>query len=141
MEQQSVTLTPYLSFEGNCEEALNFYSEIFQGKVEVVNRYDNPAMKAPAEYREKVLHAYITFGAVTMYASDVFPGKRAHKSSGDMALSLDFSEVETAKKVFEQLSEEGETGVLFAKQFWGDWHGNLIDRYGIRWMINVTERA
>jgi PhnB protein len=138
MEIKVKQLIPYLNFEGNCEEALNFYSGILGGRVEVRTRYDNPAMKAPEEYKDKVLHARLYAGAITLYASDVFPGQGAQKNSGDVALSLDVSDPETGRDIFDRLAEGGATGVPFEKQFWGDWHGNLTDRYGIRWMVNCA---
>lgn len=129
-------LIPYLNFEGSCEEALNYYAGIFNGTVEIQSRYDNPAMNAPEHYKDKVLHGRLHAGGLTLYASDVFPGSAAHKGSGDVALSLDVADPETGKVIFGRLAEGGKVGVPFEKQFWGDWHGNLADRYGIRWMVN-----
>lgn len=135
-------MVPYLHFEGNCEEALNFYKDILNGRVEIQSRYDNPAMNAPEAYKNKVLHGRLYFSegkaGQAIYASDVFPGQSAHKSSGDAALSLDFPDPESGKEVFDRLSEGGAVGVPFEKQFWGDWHGNFTDRYGIHWMVNCV---
>lgn len=136
METKVNKLIPYLHFEGNCEEALNYYKDILGGKVDIQSRYDNPAMKAPEHYREKVLHGRLYFGDLAIYASDVFPGGQTQKSSGDVALSLDAPDAATGKKIFDRLAEGGKVGVPFEKQFWGDWHGNLTDKYGIRWMVN-----
>lgn len=136
MSNKTTTLIPYIHFGGNCEEALNFYARIFDGSVNIEQRYDDPAMNAPQEYQGKILHGRLHFGEYAIYASDVFPGQPAQGSSGDVALSLAFSDLETGKRVFSQLAEGGEVGVPFEKQFWGDWHGNLTDKYGIRWMVN-----
>ncbi|GAA4313256.1 VOC family protein [Compostibacter hankyongensis] len=136
MATKDIDLIPYITFAGNCEEALTYYSGILGGTVEIQSRYDNPAMKAPKEYQDKVLHGRLHFGGVSIYASDVFPGGKASGSSGDVALSLSFSGPEEAQKIFDRLAEGGKIGVAFAKQFWGDWHGNLTDKYGIHWMVN-----
>lgn len=136
MEDKKTQLIPYLHFEGNCEEALNFYKDILDGAIEIVTRYDNPAMEAPEHYKDKILHARLYFNDNVIYASDVFPGQAAHKNSGDVALSLSVTSPETGKLIFDKLSGGGKVNVPFEKQFWGDWHGNLIDRYGIRWMVN-----
>lgn len=133
----STQLIPYLHFEGNCEEVLNRYQEILGGEVEIHNRYDKPEMDAPDDYKDKVLHARFYFGENTIMASDVFPGQSAEKSSGDVALSITVDDVDEAQAIFDGLAEGGSIGVAFGKQFWGDWHGNLTDRYGIRWMVNV----
>lgn len=136
METKVNRLIPYLNFEGNCEEALNFYQTILGGSVEIQSRYDNPQMKAPEEYKNKILHGRLYFGDLAIYASDVFPGKKAYGNSGDVQLSLDVPDPETGKKIFDRLVAGGKVGVAFEKQFWGDWHGNLTDKYGIRWMVN-----
>jgi PhnB protein len=136
MENKNMQVIPYLSFEGNCEEALNIYKKIFNGKLEIVNRYDNPAMKAPEEYKNKVLHARLSFGDNSIFASDVFPGQSRDKSGSNISLSLSFRDLEEAKRVYEQLTEGGKTKIPFEKQFWGAWHGNLTDKFGIQWMVN-----
>lgn len=136
MSNKAKALIPYLHFGGDCEEALQFYAQVLGGTVEITQRYDNPAMNAPEDYRKKVLHGRLQFGDLSIYASDVFPGRGVTKSSGDLALSLAFDDPDTGKLVFGQLADGGEVGVPFEKQFWGEWHGNLVDRYGIRWMVN-----
>ena len=132
-------LIPYLNFQGDCEEALNAYKKIFSGKVEIVNRYDNPAMNVPEEYKNKILHARLYADGFEIYASDVMPGKEhTDKSAGRASMSLDIENPEKAKQIFDQLAEGAKVNVPFEKQFWGDWHGNLVDRYGISWMVNCT---
>ncbi|TAM97483.1 MAG: VOC family protein [Chitinophagaceae bacterium] len=136
MKDKITNIIPYLNFEGNCEEALNFYQSVLGGKVEIQSRYDNPAMSAPENYKNKVLHGRLYFSDLAIYASDIFPQTKAAKSSGDVQLSLDVTDPETGKKIFDQLAAGGKIGIAFEKQFWGQWHGNLIDKYGIRWMVN-----
>lgn len=128
-------LIPYVNFAGNCEEALNTYKKILGGKIEIVSRYDNPAMKTPEEYKNKVLHAWFEFDGIYIYASDVFPG-RPMPVTGNVALSLEADSVEKGKEIFNALAEGGRVNHPFEKQFWGGWHGNLIDRFGVFWMIN-----
>ncbi|WP_212005222.1 VOC family protein [Chitinophaga sp. HK235] len=136
MEEKKYELIPYITFGGNCEEALNFYANVLGGTFKIWTRYDHPAMNAPEAYRDKVLHARLQFNGLAIYASDIFPGKEAKKNSGDVSLSLTFPDSETAQKVFDQLAEGGQVGVPFGKQFWGEWHGNLTDKYGVKWMVN-----
>lgn len=140
MASTAIDLIPYLSFDGNCEEALNFYQEILDGRFEIVNRYDNPAMNAPEEYKNKVLHARFYFGSQSIFASDVMPGKSGEAlPPGKIALSLGLIDEKQAGKIFDQLAAGGQVGIPFKKQFWGDWHGNLVDRFGIRWMVNAAK--
>ncbi len=139
MATRNIELIPYVSFDGNCEEALNLYKEILDGRVEIASRYDNPAMKAPDDYKNKILHARFHFGNQTIFASDVMPGKSGKGHAGRIALSLGLHDEELAKRIFDQLAVGAEIGVPFAKQFWGDWHGNLVDRFGVRWMLNSSK--
>lgn len=138
MSEQITQLVPYVSFEGTCEEALNFYSRILNGTVTIEQRYDVPEMQAPEEYKDKILHASMKFGENFLLASDMFPGSKAKKSSGDVALSIMTDNPEHGRTIFNALAEEGKVHHDFEKQFWGDWHGNLTDKYGIRWMVNCN---
>ncbi|QEH42779.1 VOC family protein [Chitinophaga sp. XS-30] len=119
METKQTGLIPYLHFEGNCEEALNYYAGILGGTVEIRSRYDNPAMNAPEAYREKVLHGRLHFSGLSIYTSDVFPGQKAQGSSGDVALSLTFPDEQTAQQVFDQLAKGGKTRRTFRKTVLG----------------------
>lgn len=140
MSDHQITLTPYIHFSGNCEEALNTYKEILGGSIDVEQRYDNPNMKAPDDYKDKILHARFMHGNDLLFmACDVFPGQSANKGSGDAALSINVNNLEEAKRIFSEFEKTGEAHVPFEKQFWGDWHGNLTDSYGIRWMVNYME--
>ena len=132
-------LVPYLNFQGNCEDALIYYKKILDGEIEIVNRYDNPAMQIPTDYKNKILHARFTIADMLFFASDFFPGRTLERGNGDIALSLDADSEEEGQRIFLLLSKDGEVVVPFAKQFWGAWHGNIIDKYGIKWMINVNK--
>lgn len=138
MSKEEVTLTPYIHFAGNCEEALETYKEILGGRFEIQERYDNPNMNAPEEYREKVLHARFYNDACQFMACDVFPGQTVSSGSA-IALSLDFKNRTQAQNIFSEFAKRGEVHIPFEKQFWGDWHGNLTDEFGIRWMVNHIE--
>lgn len=137
MSHSITAFTPYLYFEGNCEEALNFYSKILDGKLNIEGRYDNPAMQAPKAYHDKIMHATLEFDGHMMMACDILPDANFSTKTGNVALSISVKEVEVGKNIFEQLSKGGTVNYAFEKQFWGDWHGNFTDRFGISWMINA----
>lgn len=139
MSNTQIEMMPYLSFQGNCEEALNFYKDILDGQIEIASRYDNPAMNAPEDFKNKILHARFAFGSYTLFASDVMPKNQHDELSGNVAISLGFKDEKFANKIFDHLSVGGKIHIPFKKQFWGDWHGNFKDRFGIRWMINCTQ--
>lgn len=139
MENTELDMMPYLSFPGNCEDALFFYKGVLDGQVEIVSRYDNPAMNAPDDFKNKILHSVFKFGRYILFASDVMPKNQYEPLSSNIALSLGLSDEKLAAEIFEKLSAGGKIHIPFKKQFWGDWHGNFTDRFGIRWMVNCTK--
>jgi len=136
MTSNAIQLTPYLHFDGKCEEALKTYQQILGGDIQIVNRYDNPAMSAPEEYKNKILHAVFTFSGNSFFASDTMPGKKIERSTLDVSLSINYPTPEEAQKVFDAFAAIGKVHIPFKKQFWGGYHGNLTDQFGIRWMMN-----
>ncbi len=139
MANTEIEMMPYLQFQGNCEEALSYYKNILDGRIEIVSRYDNPAMNAPDDFKNKILHAAFYFGKYQLFASDTMPKKTGEPFHPNISLSLGLHDEEYAKNIFDRLSAEGKIHVPFKKQFWGDWHGNFTDRFGIRWMVNCTK--
>ena len=139
MSNIQLEMMPYRSFQGNCEEALHFYSETLDGRIEIVSRYYNPAMNTAVDFKNKILHARFSFGNYIMFASDLMPKKQDEQLTSNIALSLGFHDEMVAKNIFDRLSAAGDIHIPFKKQFWGDWHGNFKDRFGIRWMVNCTK--
>jgi PhnB protein len=139
MTNTNIELVPYLQFLGNCEEALHFYKEVLDGRIEIISRYDNPAMNAPDEYKNKILHAVLHFGKYMLFASDSMPAKQPESFRPNISMSLGLHDEEYAGRIFDRLSAGGQAHIPFKKQFWGDWHGNFTDRFGIRWMVNCTK--
>jgi PhnB protein len=139
MANTDMELVPYLQFTGNCEEALNFYKNLLDGRIEITSRYDNPAMNAPVDFKDKILHASFYFGKFMLFASDTMSEKVNHALHSNVSMSLGFHDEGYAKIIYEGLSAGGKIHVPFKKQFWGDWHGNFTDRFGIRWMVNCTK--
>jgi PhnB protein len=137
MNANAIQLVPYINFNGDCEEALKMYQSILGGDIQIASRYDNPAMNAPKEFQQKILHATFTFSGNTIMASDIMPNKDMTRGSGDASLSLSVATPEEGEKIFNELSKDGKVHIPFKKQFWGDWHGNFIDKFGIRWMVNA----
>jgi PhnB protein len=139
MSDTQLEMMPYLFFRGTCEEALNFYRDILNGRIEIVSRYDNPAMKMPEEFKNKILHASFQFGNYTLFASDVMPKNQDEQMTSNVAISLALKDEVNARDIFDRLSSKGEIHIPFKKQFWGDWHGNFKDQFGIRWMVNCSK--
>lgn len=128
-------MTPYLSFNGNCEEAVNFYASVFGGKIEGINRYAGSPMESdvPADFKNKVMHASLTSPLGTLFASD----NAQHQQSGNrISLSISPSAAD-AQRIFDRLAEGGSVMMPLGEVFWGGKFGMVTDRYGFHWMISA----
>jgi PhnB protein len=134
-------LSPYLLFDGDCEAAFKFYEKILGGKIEgMITNADSPAEEhVPAEWREKILHARMTFGESVLMASDAPPG-RYEKPKG-FSVSIQFKDLAKAEQIFNALAEGGTVGMSFQKTFWSPGFGMCTDRFGIPWMVNCESES
>jgi PhnB protein len=129
-------LTPYINFPSTTTEAMNFYKEIFGGKLEIMTFGDTP-MNAPEEKKNLAMHAQLDSEAIVIMASDGMKDDDI-VAGNNVNLSLSGTNDEVLTGYFEKLSEGGSVKNNLEKQFWGDKFGTLTDKFGIHWMINIT---
>jgi len=129
-------LEPYLFFYGQCEDALNFYSRVFGGKIEGIMRFEGSPMESqvPPDYKKKVMHARFKSPSLRFLAADGRPG--TNQQGGNISLSLGSLSLAEAQRVWEKLAEGGRVEMPFSDMFWGAKFGSLTDKFGIDWMIN-----
>lgn len=140
-------LNPYLNFDGQCEEAFNFYKKVFQKEF---NQYgimrfgDIPPQEGmpplPDELKNRVMHVGINIGDQILMGSDIMPGmvNRPFQIGNNSYISLHPDSREEADRIFKELSEDGEIEMPMADQFWGDYFGSFRDKFGSSWMINFN---
>ena len=134
-----MNIIPYMNFDGNCEQALKRYVEIFNGEIVYLQRYkDAPDMGISGENLELILYAQLKINDQLLYCSDIFPGTPSTKESR-IYLNLTMTELDEAIRIFDALSLNGDITSAFEKQFWGDTFGSLIDEFGIPWSMNCNE--
>ena len=144
MAHTKTNLNPYLFFDGNCREAMEFYKKIFGGELKLTTYGEGPEgahadPKANSEeMKSKIMHARLT-GDIVLFASDN-PHNADAKNKGQFSLALEGSEDGLLKGYFEKLSENGSVMAPLVKQFWGDTFGMVTDKYGISWMVNITTK-
>ncbi|WP_420149500.1 VOC family protein [Spirosoma sp.] len=142
MNPNSVILNPYLFFDGNCREAMEFYKHVFGGELMLTTFGEGPAdahadPKAnSADVKDKIMHARLT-GDVVLLASDNPNGTEA-KNSNPFSLSLEGSDEQRLQTYFDKLSENGDVKAPLVKQFWGDVFGMVTDRFGVNWMVTIS---
>ena len=137
-------INPYLNFNGNCEEAFNFYKSVFGGEFTDFDRFKD----TPAEYQipgvdgNLVMHVSLPIGdGSILMGSDspevmggVTPGTNCH-------LSLQTEDAGETDRLFNALSAGGTVTMPLEETFWGARFGMFVDQFGINWMINQAGGA
>ena len=138
MEAVSTTtqLNPYLNFNGQCEEAINFYQSIFGGEIKQKSTFGEGPSEVPEAMKDKIMHVHYEFDGVTILASDGM-GKEAITSGNNVHLSVYLPDADRAATVFEKLSEGGAVTMPFNTVFWGGKFGMAADKFGILWMVSA----
>jgi len=132
-------LIAYLTFPGNCEEAINHYQKIFNGTISDLSRFGDTFPVAD-DQKNRVMHARLAFEDNMLMFSDNMPGATVDFGNG-ISLSLALTDEGQARSIFSQLAEGGKVTMPMEKQFWGAIFGQVKDRYGINWMINCEVGA
>ena len=132
-----MNVQPYLSFEGRCEEAIDFYKSTVGAKVEMMMRFkEAPADQQAtisAEAKDKVMHAALKIGDATVMASDGYCTGKASFSGVSLALTAD-SPAE-ADKLFNALSKDGQVTMPMTETFFANRFGTCSDKFGVTWMV------
>lgn len=134
-----MNVTPYLCFDGRCEEALDFYRRALGAEVTMLMRFkESPEKEAcpggPTD-GDKIMHAAFRIGGSTIMASD---GRNEGKTRFEgFSLSLDAKDEAEAKRLFDALADGGQVQMPLAKTFFSPCFGMVADRFGVSWMIVV----
>jgi PhnB protein len=130
-------LNPYISFRDNARQALEFYQDVFGGKLNVntFGQYGDP--NAPGA--DNVMHGQLdTDNGFTLMAADTPPGMDFNESAGNMTISLSGDDEQELRGYWDKLSESGTVTMPFEKQMWGDLFGMCTDKFGVPWMVDVV---
>jgi PhnB protein len=126
---------PYLTFAGNCREAMNFYRDCLGGELFFQTIGESPmAEKMPEKMRGMILHASLTNGALNLLGSDMVPDAGLKKGNS-VSLSLMCGSEEEVRSVYQKLSEEGQPTHPLEVTFFGAILGGLTDKYGNNWLL------
>jgi PhnB protein len=124
--------TPYLHFPGTARDVLTFYGDVFGSGVQLhtfeeFNRTDGPA--------DAIAHGYLVDGPVALFAADVTGDEPSFRCEGMMLSLLGMAPPPTLRKWFSSLSEGGRVVEDLQKRPWGASDGQVVDRYGLYWLI------
>ena len=133
------TLSPYLNFNGNTREAMEFYKSVLGGEL-TLQTFAESGMPTKAEFKDHIVHAHLQSGEISIMASDA--GDQGEVTFGtSVHLSLVGSDEAGLTEIFNKLAEDGKVDMPLEEQFWGDTFGMLTDKFGIHWMVNITSQA
>jgi PhnB protein len=138
MDESAMPVTPYLFFDGRCEEAIEFYKKALGAKVGMMMRYKEspdppPPGKVPPGSGNKIMHAAFRIGAATVMASDGF--SRGKPKFEGFSLSLDAKNAADADRKFKALAKGGQVGMPLGETFFAKRFGMVTDKFGVGWMI------
>ncbi len=132
-------LNPYISFAGNALEALTFYRDVLGGELAVSRFGEYGATEEPLA--SQVMHGQLeTPAGFTLMASDTPPGM-THNPGTNITISLSGDDAADLEGWFSGLAEGGTVNLPLEKQMWGDHFGQLTDRFGISWLVNIAGDA
>ncbi|MFE7416923.1 VOC family protein [Rhodococcus sp. NPDC057529] len=129
-------LNPYISFDGNARQAMEFYKDVFGGTLAVstFGEFGSP----DAEGADKIMHAMLeSDNGFTLMGSDTPPGME-HNPGTNIAVSLSGDDGDLLRGYWAKLSDAGSVSVPLEKQMWGDEFGACTDQFGISWMVNIA---
>ncbi len=127
----------YLSFNGNCAEAFAFYAQVLGGTITESHTFGESPMAGdvPKEAHGRIMHISLQADGTTLFGSDLPPGMAFEGFKG-FALSVQRQGADKGAAVFQALAEGGQITMPFAKTFWAEGFGMLVDRFGVPWMVN-----
>jgi PhnB protein len=135
-EAMATALNPYLNFRGTTREAMDFYHEVFGGKLNVATFAEFHASSDPSE-DNLVMHAELDAGAIKFMAADV-PNRMAFESgSNNFSMSLSGEDEAELRGFFDKLSAGGSVDQPLVKAQWGDTFGMCSDKFGVHWLVNI----
>lgn len=125
----------YLSFSGDCQQALNFYADCFDAEVTNRQTYENSKMDIPESYRHNLQHAELKGKGIHLMAYDAAPDTPLNNGN-KIHLAIDMDDKGQAQELFIKLSSGGQVNHNFTEKDWGAMYGRCTDKFGIHWMVN-----
>lgn len=135
-QNNTTQLNIYLTFNGNCREAMEFYHSCLGGNLEIMDFAGAPEGSVSAEEKHLVMHARIDNGALVLMASDTTAAHPKVTTGSSMTISMNCSSEEEINDVFGKLSAGGNVTMPLEDTFWGARFGMLVDKFGMPWMFN-----
>lgn len=135
---------PYLIFNGNAEEALNFYATVLKAEILDSSKFkdmppnpENPVL--PEKLQNMLMNAtlQLTNGSYLMFSDNPLEGEQGYKQGNNVSVTLVYETAEETREVFDQLKVDGKIVMPLEETFWSPLYGNVVDQFGIAWQIST----
>ena len=131
----------YLTFNGNCREAMHFYKECIGGELAFQTIGESPlSEKMPSKMKDCILHASLSKGNVVLMATDMTPQDGITKGN-NISMMIDCESELEIKTLYEKLLNGGKSNHPLENTFWGGVIGDLTDKFGNQWVLNFTRET
>ncbi len=130
---------PYLVLDGRGSEAVEFYKQALEAELLSMTTYgdmDDGTGSMPPDTKNLLINAHLKVGESQLMITDSPPGQ-AHTPGNQVTISLNISTSEKTKEIFDRLQEEGEVTMPLQQTFWSPAYGQLTDKFGIMWHVNL----
>lgn len=135
-----ITVNPYLYFNGNCEEAFDFYKSVFKCEFNYIGRYKDVPQTSRGLFADRdqlIMHVSLPISSkTTLMGADSTALFNQPVSTSNFSLSISTDNKEEAERLFQSLSEDGEIKLPMNETFWGSYYGIVTDKFGINWKIS-----
>ena len=139
------TINVYLTFNGNCEEAFQFYKSVFGGEFPYVGRFSEmPPQEGmpplPEAHKNRIMHISLPISEQTVLMGSDTGGEWAKDftQGNNFSISIRTETKKEADRIFSELAAGGEVSMPMQDTFWNAYFGSFTDKFGIQWMINVN---
>ena len=138
-------INPYINFDGNTEEAFDFYKSVFGGEFQTVMRFGDVSKTEGCEGMHlaesdlnKIMHIALPIGDGSVLMANDIPEsmKQEIVEANNFSIAVGADSKEEAEKLFNGLAEGGKVEMPLGDTFWGAYFGMLQDKFGVQWMVN-----
>ncbi|PIC70652.1 hypothetical protein CSV77_06950 [Sporosarcina sp. P16b] len=130
----------YLTFNGNCREAVEFYADVFETEkpnfMTFGEKSPNPEYPLPEEAKNLIMHTRLAIEGSTVMFSDTFPGS-PFTVGNNISLAYQCVEAEKLQMVYEKLKKEGTVGMELQETFWSKLYGQVTDKFDVIWQLSL----
>lgn len=132
-------INSYLTFNGNCREAMNFYKDCLGGELSIQTIGESPISdKMPEQMKQSILHSTLIKGQLVLMGSDMVGDSGLIKGNA-LSMMLDCESEEEIKAIYSKLSEGGKAEHPLENSFFGAIFGDLTDKYGNHWLLHFAK--